>query len=400
MFPVFNVSGRVVGFGGRVLEAAENTPKYINTSETPVYQKSLILFGLFQAKTGIRREGRVLIVEGYTDLMRLHQAGLDHAVASSGTALTEGQVKLLSQYTRHAVLVFDGDSAGLMAALRGIDLVLAGGLHVDVAVLPRGVDPDVLILKQGPDAMRKCLKNAVSFVDFQLAKIRSESKLASGHDRVAAAKRLLATVSRIQDPMERQVVLKEIAEKLDIEEPLLVRELRHSLPGGETPAEKPAEARATGRREKAERGLLAFLLSGGAAWADLVFQIVEPEHVLTPSSRMMYQQLRDLREAGEGADPDALFSRFRQDPDASSALSGLLADDLMRGADPAQFGLDCVLTIVDSLHQERIESIRKGLKAGSSADAEPVVQEWLKAKKTLENLKLEIVSAWKKIVEF
>ncbi len=401
MFPVLNSSGRPVGFGGRLLAASDQSPKYINTSESPVYQKSRILYGLFQSKAGIRREDRALLVEGYTDMMRLAQAGFDNAVASSGTALTEGQVRLLSQYGRNVTLVFDGDSAGLAAALRGIDVVLAGGLHADVAVLPKGLDPDVFLLKQGAEAMRRVLEQSMTFIDFTLSRIRERTGIASSREKAEAARTLLSTVSKIRDPVERQLTVKDVAEKLDIQEDLLMRELprpaqspqQRSLP----PAPEPA---VPGKREKAESGLVAFLLSGGRAWAGLAFSAVPPDRFAGRETGILYRALQEDYEAGRWPDAAFLLDRFRADDKTAAVLSRLASEQGENASRLPQFGLDCVLRLIEQDHRQILESLHKKMKTADPAERDKLAQEWMQIRKTLENAKVELDSEWKKIVEF
>jgi DNA primase len=401
MFPVLNAAGRPVGFGGRLLGASETSPKYINTSESPVYQKGQILYGLFQSKSGIRHEDRALLVEGYTDMMRLAQAGFDNAVASSGTALTEGQVRLLSQYARNVTLVFDGDSAGLRAALRGIDVVLAGGLHADVAVLPKGMDPDAFLLRQGADSMRGILSQSLSFIDFQLRQMRERTGLSSSREKAEAARSLLATVSKIRDPMERQLTIKDVAEKLDIREDLLLRELPRESAG---PAERtlpPApEPVIPGKREKAESGLLAFLLSGGRPWAKLAFSAIPPDRFTGRETGALYRALYEENEAGRWPDAASLLDRFRADEKIPEVLSRLASDEGERASNRPQFGLDCVLRLIEQSHREAMTSLHKRMKTGDPAERDRLMQQWVQVKKTLENAKVEIDSEWKKIVEF
>jgi DNA primase len=396
MFPVFNLSGRVVGFGARILESAEGVPKYINTAETPIYRKGSILYGLYQSKTGIRRENRVLLVEGYTDMMRLFQGGYDHAVASSGTALTEGQARILSQYAQQVVLVFDGDSAGFRAALRGIDIVLAAGLHVEVAALPKGMDPDAFLLRQGPAAFARILQSKYTFVDFQLGQIRQNQSLRTSRDKVNAAKHLLATASKIREPMERQLVIKDIAEKLGIEETLLFQEMKRSFQQEKTANASAASAtvKVSGWRDKAERGILAFLFSRNDAKTDLVYQILQPEFFAGPENRKLFHALLTGHSTGEETGMQGIFDRFRDEPETLSFISRIMADNVLQEPEMDKFIYDSVQRMVLDSHRQLIESIRNRIKTDPSAN-----QEYLKAKKTLENVKVEIDSAWKKIVD-
>src|SRR5688572_6485885 len=138
IFPIHNLAGKVIAFGARILTKEKDQPKYINSPETEIYHKSNVLYGMFQAKNAIRREDFCYLVEGYTDVISMHQADIDNVVASSGTALTEDQIKLIRRFTENVTVLFDGDAAGIKAALRGIDLVLKGGLNVRVVLLPNG----------------------------------------------------------------------------------------------------------------------------------------------------------------------------------------------------------------------------------------------------------------------
>ena len=142
MFPIRDVTGRTIAFGGRTLRSDKKIAKYFNSPESPLYHKGKVLFGLHLAKPAITKEDRVLLVEGYTDVMAMHQAGIENVVSSSGTALTVDQIKLIRRYTKNVTVLFDGDDAGIRASLRGTDLLLAEGLNVQVVLFPDGDDPD------------------------------------------------------------------------------------------------------------------------------------------------------------------------------------------------------------------------------------------------------------------
>ncbi len=167
MFPIFSTSGRVVGFGARKLREDDPLGKYINSPETPIYNKSRILFGLFHSKDAVRAEDNALMVEGYADLISLFQAGIQNVVASSGTALTEEQVQLISRYSKKLTLVYDADSAGSNATLRGMDIAFAQDLDVSIVELPEGEDPDSFVRKSGGKEFRTLLGQSMSFIDFK-----------------------------------------------------------------------------------------------------------------------------------------------------------------------------------------------------------------------------------------
>src|SRR5882757_2221514 len=176
IFPVHNMSGKVIAFGARMLGKEKNQPKYINSPETDIYHKSDVLYGLYQGKNAIRQHDACYLVEGYTDVISLHQADVENVVASSGTALTESQIKLIRRFTENITVLFDGDAAGIKAALRGIDMILKGGLNVRVLLFPDGEDPDSFSRKVGTSAFQKFLKeHTQDFVSFKASLYAKEA---------------------------------------------------------------------------------------------------------------------------------------------------------------------------------------------------------------------------------
>lgn len=224
MFPIFNVTGKPIAFGGRTLKSGENQPKYINTPETDVYHKSRVLYGIFQAKNEIRAKDVCFLVEGYTDVISLHQAGIRNVVASSGTALTKDQVLLIKRFTENIVILYDGDPAGVKAALRGLDIVLEQGLNVRLVLLPDGEDPDSFVQKNGADATIDFVeKNKKDFILFKASLGMKEV----GSDPIRKSdviKDIVESIALIGDPIKRQLYIKECAEIVDIPEHILVNE--------------------------------------------------------------------------------------------------------------------------------------------------------------------------------
>src|SRR5690606_24780590 len=169
IFPITDTAGRVIAFGGRMLgAAAERAPKYLNSPETPIYQKGRVLYGLSWAKQAIRREGEAIIVEGYMDYVSLAARGIENVVAPLGTAMTEEQAQLLARYTRKALLLYDSDPAGMRATFRTADALLAAGVHPMVVTLPQGEDPDSLVRRGGAAALKPLLDEAVDVLDRKL----------------------------------------------------------------------------------------------------------------------------------------------------------------------------------------------------------------------------------------
>ncbi len=225
MFPIFSSTGRVVAFGARKLYEDDPLGKYINSPETVIYQKSRILYGLSQAKEAIRERDAVVLVEGYADLISVFQSGTRNIVASSGTALTSEQIQLIARYTKNIVLVYDADVAGTAAMMRGVDLILEGGLDVRIIQLPEGDDPDSFVRKNGGEAFEELLKKAVTFVDFKAAAFQREGKFETPEGRAEAVRALVQTIAIIKDPLKRSFFIKDVAEKYRLYESTLYAEL-------------------------------------------------------------------------------------------------------------------------------------------------------------------------------
>jgi DNA primase len=229
IFPVHNISGKVIAFGARMLGKEKNQPKYINSPETDIYHKSDVLYGLYQAKNAIRQHDICYLVEGYTDVISLHQSDVPNVVASSGTALTENQIKLIRRFTENITVLFDGDAAGIKAALRGIDMILKGGMNVRVVLFPDGEDPDSYSRKVGTSEFQKFLKDHTQdFVSFKAGLYATE---AAGDPirKAESIKEIISSIAQIPDPVKRSVYIQETSGLLKIAEPVLLTELNKIL---------------------------------------------------------------------------------------------------------------------------------------------------------------------------
>ena len=224
MFTIHNLSGKVVAFAGRILKKDVKAPKYVNSAETDIYHKSKVLYGTHLAKRAIRQEDSCIIVEGYTDVISLHQAGVENVVASSGTSLTIEQVGLIKRHTSNVIILYDGDLAGIKAALRGLDLVLAQGMNVKVVLLPEGEDPDSYIRSAGKDAFGQYVaEQAKDFIFFKTDLLIKEAN----NDPVKKAElihNIVGSIAKIPDPIKRSVYVKECANLVGIQEQIIVNE--------------------------------------------------------------------------------------------------------------------------------------------------------------------------------
>lgn len=229
LFPIHNLTGKVIGFGGRTLQKDKKIPKYINSPETEIYIKSKVLYGAFQAKKAIRQLDECILVEGYTDVISLHQGGIENVVASSGTSLTTGQIRLIKRYTPNIKIIYDGDPAGVKAALRGIDLILEQDMNVKMVLLPEGEDPDSYLQKSGSTEFKAFIdENARDFILFKTSLLLNETKN-DPVKKTEVIKDIVNSIAKIPDPLKRMVYVKECARQLEMEEQVLANETNKAV---------------------------------------------------------------------------------------------------------------------------------------------------------------------------
>lgn len=229
MFPIHNLSGRVLGFGGRILINDKKAAKYINSPESEIYDKSNVLYGIYFAKKSMVQEDNCFLVEGYTDVISLSQAGVENVVASSGTSLTEGQIRLISRYTKNITILYDGDVAGIKASFRGIDMILQEGMNVKVVLFPDGEDPDSFAKKSSTEELKDYIgEKAQDFIQFKISVLLEES----GKDPIKRAeliKDIVSSIALIPDQIKRAVYTKECSVLLEISEQALINEINKIL---------------------------------------------------------------------------------------------------------------------------------------------------------------------------
>jgi len=224
MFPIHSLSGNVIGFGGRTMKKDEKTAKYINSPESEIYHKSNILYGIYHAKKAITKNEKCYMVEGYTDVIALHQKGIENVVASSGTSLTENQIRLVKRFTPNITIIFDGDPAGIKASLRGIDLILEQGMNVKVLLLPEGEDPDSFSQKHSAsDLVQYIEENEEDFIQFK-TRLLSEEAQNDPVKRANLINDVVRSISMIPDGIMRTVYIKNCSSILDIDEKVLYEE--------------------------------------------------------------------------------------------------------------------------------------------------------------------------------
>jgi DNA primase len=415
MFPIFSPSGRTIAFGARKMREDDPLGKYINSPETPIYNKSRNLYGLFQAKDAIREKEYALLVEGYADLISVFQSGIQNIVASSGTALTEEQIQLVGRYAKNITLVYDADSAGSKATVRGVDLIIEQGLDVKVAELPVGDDPDSFVKKNGGSAFQNLLDEAVSFLDFKARHFQAEGVLGTPDGQARAVRSIVETIAKMKDELKRTFYIKSVSEKYSIYESVLYRELDRIL-GHERSRAQFAQRRETGpsldetRTEQAyvppvkelssaERDLLKVMIEHGNEMVGFIFSHIERESFTHPQAQQLVQRILHHAESGKqwdantliGEVDDADFRRFVADLVFSKyeiskgwdAMGSVLEE-----ADPGEIAERCIMIIRKQQLDELLLENQRAMKE-AAARGEPV-REYLEHHQALMNDKKEL----------
>ncbi|MBR3936728.1 MAG: DNA primase [Bacteroidaceae bacterium] len=246
IFPVHSISGKVVAFGGRIMSADAKVAKYVNSPESVIYSKSRELYGLWQAKQAIVRKDRCFLVEGYADVISMFQSGVENVVASSGTSLTPGQIRLIHRFTNNITVLYDGDKAGIKASLRGIDMLLAEGMNVKVLLLPDGEDPDSFAQGRGATAFQQYIDtHQVDFIKFKVNLLMEDAQ-DDPYSRSELIKSITQSISVIQDPIVRSVYITECSQIMKIDERLLINDVnRRQREQAQTVAQTPRQAQSS-----------------------------------------------------------------------------------------------------------------------------------------------------------
>lgn len=307
MFPIHSMSGRVMGFGGRILKQDKQSAKYVNSPESEVYQKSKVLYGLYQAKQHIAKESNCYLVEGYTDVIQMHQAGIQNVVSSSGTALTSDQVRLVRRLTNTITLLFDGDAAGLRAAMRGVDIILEAGMQVSICTFPEGEDPDSFVRNHQLTEVKQFLENnTVDFIQFK-AKLLAEEGKNEPIRKAETIREIVQSISIIPDAIRREVYIQSCASLMNISEDVLFSTLSQLLQKKDKQAPKSRKfnemqvvnfaKQKVDPRFELERNIISLLLLYGeeeVSFEDVVMQSdQEGKIVLTPTeiSAKVYEKI-------------------------------------------------------------------------------------------------------------
>lgn len=255
MFPIHSMSGRVLGFGGRILDNSKKAAKYLNSPESEIYHKSKVLYGIYHAKQAIAKEDNCYVVEGYTDVIQFHQSGIGNVVSSSGTALTPEQIRLVNRLTKNITVLFDSDAAGQRASIRGIDLILEQGMNVKVCAFPEGEDPDSFAKKHSEEEIRLYLKeNSRDFINYKASLLMEEAKK-DPVKKAALIRDMVSSISKIPDSIQQEVYVQETSRIMDISEEVIFTTLAQLAGGaqGKKPVERKTRSFEVVREDAAPR---------------------------------------------------------------------------------------------------------------------------------------------------
>ncbi len=370
-FPIHAATGRPVAFGARALDPNEQA-KYINSPETPVYNKSAILYGLWRDRDAIRDAGEALVVEGYMDLIALAQYGIENAVASSGTALTTDQARLLRRYAPKTILIFDGDTAGATAAMRGIGSLFEVGLEVRVVTLPENHDPDSYVRAHGPDGLLRLTENAAPAIDFLMEQFEQRDDLSTIDGKTRTAHALAELVGRIKDNALKQLVIKDIAEKIGIDEETLISIAQTQRRSTRSQNGQP-EPESYDTRPRSERELLTFLMQHPET-ADTVLQQISPDNFTNSAYRQIATMIAQNRQQKQSIEAAHLIDQCNDD-----RLSRILTD-LSLDTDIANPNIN--IPIQDYIHKFQLKNLESEIELLEKQLRQPLSSDDLRA--TLE----------------
>jgi DNA primase len=375
IFPIASSGGRILGFGGRVLD--DGSPKYLNSPETRLFKKSETLFGIYRAKGSLRTSGVGIVVEGYMDVIPLHAHGFTNTVASLGTAFTFGQAARLRRYCTDAVLLYDGDDAGRIAAVRACEPAVQGGLKVKVARLPAGYDPDSFLRERGRDGLEQVIADAAYYIDFIFSQTRSE-------DIEEAVRYVLRVISRIREPIRTALDLKRLAEISGIPTVMLEASLKTIGQEKETvPAGAKGEAITCDRIEKS----IISIVVGLQDYADRILGALSPEDFADRRMRRIAEVVLDRKSKKLAYDVSALVSTIDDEPTRKLLIDCSINSDIT--GDPDRIVSDHVSYLKRKSIQREIDRLRKQIQvAEKDGDAELLKSLLSKRQSLAEDLKL------------
>jgi len=366
IFPIMDVRGKVIGFGGRVMD--NTLPKYLNSPETALYSKSKNLYGLSQTHNEIKEKQQVVIVEGYLDFLSLYQSDIKNVVASLGTALTVEQAKLLARYAKEAIVAYDGDLAGAKAALRGLEILQSQGLKVRVLVLPKGEDPDSLVRKKGKETFLNLLEKALPWMDYCLELIFSDYEKIDGKSKQEIVERLLPLFSKLVSSIERDEYLRGLAEKLSIREEILRAEMAKFMKNTQRGKLRNKQEKTRHNKNDSnfslpslttEKTLLALILKEKklALWSQ---KVLSSEDFFYNQHKRIFSLIGELINIVD--EEWAQWIENLDDEQLKENFLALLLEEIPQGGEPEKIALDCLQALKKYHLEDKITQLQQEIK--------------------------------------
>lgn len=372
IFPIFTPEGRICGFGGRILD--NGLPKYLNSSSSLIFDKSRILYGLNFSKEAIRQEEEVILVEGYTDVMTLHQRGIKNVVASLGTSLTSSQARLIKRYTGHVFIAYDQDKAGISATLRGIDLLLETNLEIRIISMPRGVDPADLVNREGEGSFLKRKDEALAYFDYRLNLEIQKRPSLRREDKIEIIEEVFPTLAKVSNSITLGELIRSLSQRLDLDEEMIRTEFKRFKRKERGFLSRPEFLKMEDGQEKRERMLLQLMLDDEAV-VKLVEERWDLDNFTNPDYRRIAKEIIISWEKGKTS-----FSRLinqLEEENLSSIISSFsLSESPFKTDDEEKLALDLIDKWQRNKVQKRISELTKNIKESQRKGQEEKINQW------------------------
>lgn len=372
IFPIFTPEGRICGFGGRILD--NGLPKYLNSSSSLIFDKSRILYGLNFSKEAIRQEEEVTLVEGYTDVMTLHQRGIKNVVASLGTSLTSSQARLIKRYTDHVFIAYDQDKAGISATLRGIDLLLETNLEIRIISMPHGVDPADLVNREGEGSFLKRKDEALAYFDYRLNLEIQKRPSLRREDKIEIIEEVFPTLAKVSNSITLGELIRSLSQRLDLDEEMIRTEFKRFKRKERGFLSRPEFLKMEDGQEKRERMLLQLMLDDEAV-VKLVEERWDLDNFTNPDYRRIAKEIIISWEKGKTS-----FSRLinqLEEENLSSIISSFsLSESPFKTDDEEKLALDLIDKWQRNKVQKRISELTKNIKESQRKGQEEKINQW------------------------
>jgi len=372
IFPIFTPEGRICGFGGRILD--NGLPKYLNSSSSLIFDKSRILYGLNFSKEAIRQEEEVILVEGYTDVMTLHQRGIKNVVASLGTSLTSSQARLIKRYTGHVFIAYDQDKAGISATIRGIDLLLEANLEIRIISMPHGVDPADLVNREGEGSFLKRKNKALAYFDYRLNLEIQKRPSLRREDKIEIIEEVFPTLARVSNSITLGELIRSLSQRLDLDEEMIRTEFKRFKRKERGFLSRPEFLKMADGQEKRERMLLQLMLDDEAV-VKLVEERWDLDNFTNPDYRRIAKEIIISWKKGKTS-----FSRLinqLEEENLSSIISSFsLSQSPFKTDDEERLALDLIDKWQRNKVQKRISELTKNIKESQRKGQEEKINQW------------------------